>query len=95
MRKKVLTGTILLATTVLFFSCKKNAFERFNNENLLIGTWTDTVKVYPGAYYIHKLILNSNASFIEKSSLYSISGQNKFELSGWFERTGSYELNDN
>ena len=97
MKREELTGIILLITSVLLFtSCEKSAIDRYNNENLLIGTWTDTVNVYPRGYYVYELIFNNSTSFLEKSSSHSIySGQDKFELSGWFERTGYYELNDN
>lgn len=49
MKREVLTGIILLITSALLFtSCEKSAIDRYNDENLLIGNWTDTVNVYPG-----------------------------------------------
>lgn len=49
-----------------------------------------------GGYYVYGLIFNNSTSFLEKSSSHGIyRRQGKFELSGWFERTGYYELNDN
>jgi hypothetical protein len=96
-RNIVMTKLILFVITVLLFSsCEKRADDKLISDNLIIGTWVDTTNANPGGYYINELILNNNATFTDKSSSYGIyNGQVKNELSGWFERTGNYEVNGN
>jgi len=87
---------LLLIIIPLFFSCEKRADELMINDNVLIGTWADTIKASPGGYYIYELVFDNNNSFTDRSGAYGIyNGQHNNELSGWYVRTGNYELAEN
>lgn len=87
---------LLIVLILLVSSCNKKDNDILIDNNVLVGTWVDTVFALHNAYYINELVFNGNKSFTEKSYAYGIySGQATDELSGWFERTGTYELDIN
>ena len=98
MKKEIQTTKWMLSVILilLVFACDTKDDDILIGDNMLIGTWVDTVNALPNGYYINELIFDNNNSFTEKSSAYSIySGQANNELSGWFVRTGNYELDTN
>ncbi|TLX72410.1 hypothetical protein E9993_17910 [Labilibacter sediminis] len=98
MKKKIQTTAWMLSVilVLLLSSCEKKDDDKLIDDNILIGTWVDTVNALPNGYYINELIFDSNTSFSEKSSAYGIyNGQDYNELSGWFVRTGNYGLVEN
>lgn len=73
----------------------KKENDKFKIDNSLIGTWVETVNATPSGYYVHELVFNNDLTFSDKSSSYGIySSQGKNELSGWFIRTGNYDINN-
>jgi hypothetical protein len=89
------TGCMLTVIALLLLSsCDKKGDEIVIDYDVLFGTWVRSVRASPNGYFIYELTFDGNNSFIEKSSNYVIdsSGQANYKLSGWFERTGSYDL---
>lgn len=98
MKKNIQTTKLILFLISIFisFSCEKKDDDKLINDNELIGTWVDTVYAKPSGYRVYELIFNSTSSFTDKSSSYGIyNDQDNDELSGWFVRTGNYEVNNN
>lgn len=98
MKKEIQTTRWMLSVILILLlsSCDKKDDDILIGDNVLIGTWVDTANALPNVYYINELIFDNNNSFTDKSSAYGIySGQANNELSGWFVRTGNYELDKN
>jgi hypothetical protein len=97
MKNKIQTTRWMLSViiTLLLSSCAKKDDVKLIDNNSLIGTWADTITVSTNGYYVDELIFNNNSSFTDKSNAYGVyEGQNDKELSGWYVRTGNYELNE-
>lgn len=96
--KNRLQATVLKLSVIsilLISSCEKKVDDKLIGDDILIGTWADTENALSGGYYVNELIFD-NSSFTEKSNSYGIyNEQDNNELSGWFVRTGNYELYKN
>lgn len=94
MKKAIFVTRLALSLTAVFlFSSCENEEDDTPAGNLLTGRWVNTVEANPDGYYTDELIFNDDASFTEKSNSYGIyDGQDDDELSGWYERTGTYQI---
>ena len=97
MEKRLTNRWILFLIIIpLFFSCNKKANDIITDDNVLIGTWADTVSSSPGGYYIYELVFDKYDSFTDKSDAYGIyNWQHNNELSGWYMRTGNFTSEGN
>jgi hypothetical protein len=79
----------------MLISCENSGDNILDTDAELAGVWVDTVDALPKGYYVNELSFETN-QFTEKTTSFgTYPGQDNNTISGWFIRTGSYNLKSN